>query len=271
MLTEKFRFEELTWEEAQEVSQQDRVVILPAATIEQHGKHLPLGTDYIIGWEVCQEVARRAPREALLMPPVIYGYSPHHMDFPGSIGIAWDNFVRYVTDICCSLAHHGFKRILVVNSHGSNHHLLDAACRQTMLRFPDAIVALTWVLPLSKKALEVIQATRQSGHGGISHACELETSLCLFLRPELVYMEKAEKDISWPESAYIYFDLVDGPVLSYTYWSALSKTGTMGDPTVATREKGKAWFELAVTELLNIVRELRTRPLPKRVDHHSPP
>ena len=93
--------------EIREVVKEDRVVLLPTGSIEQHGHHLPLDTDSALCYEVCRRTAERIPDDVLLMPPVYYGYDPHHMDFPGNMSIEGVTFLHYVRDILVGLAHHG--------------------------------------------------------------------------------------------------------------------------------------------------------------------
>jgi creatinine amidohydrolase len=117
--------------------------------------------------------------------------------------------------------------------------------------------------------LDAVGSVRESAFpGGMAHACELETSLYLALAPELVQMDKAETDMNQPPSDYFYYDWVDGPGSMMEYWSTLSKTGTMGDPTVATVAKGEVLLRAAVDELLMVVGEMKRREIRSRVDHH---
>ena len=88
---------------------------------------------FLLCTEICDRAVSKIPDEAVLIPPVNHGYSPHHMDFPGTLTIGWETFVHYVRDICVSLAHHQFKHILIVNGHGSNTALLEMAARLTVL------------------------------------------------------------------------------------------------------------------------------------------
>ena len=102
-----FNYRELKLPEIREVVKEDRVVLLPTGSIEQHGHHLPLDTDSALCYEVCRRTAERIPDDVLLMPPVYYGYDPHHMDFPGNMSIEGVTFLHYVRDILVGLAHHG--------------------------------------------------------------------------------------------------------------------------------------------------------------------
>jgi len=122
----------LTWEDVRDADK-DRVVILNVSATEDHGPHMPLDTDTVLGMAVAEGVAAAAPDEVFVMPPVPYGFNEHHKDFPGVIWIQPETLIAFVTDITKSLAHHGFRRILLLNSHGSNHPVLDLAARKTVI------------------------------------------------------------------------------------------------------------------------------------------
>ncbi len=202
------------------------------------------------------------------MPSIVYGYSPHHLDFPGSIGISAQNFINYATDVTLSLAYHGFNRMLIINSHGSNQHLVNQIARETMLQYPDTLCASVFCPPPTKRMLKLLEDLREGEFGSYAHGCEYETSIMLAEHKDLVKMKKAVKDISWPKSEYTYYEFIDGPVSLYPYWSTLSKTGIMGDPTKATASKGRRIMQVAVEEMVKIVRDFRKRKIVGRVDHH---
>src|SRR5881227_95814 len=108
-------YERLTWPEVARAADEARVAIIPVATLEDHGPHLPIDADLRIAAEICRRAAEAAPDETVLLPAIPHGYSPHHMDFPGPITIGWDTFTRYLLDVGRSLARHGFARMLFVN------------------------------------------------------------------------------------------------------------------------------------------------------------
>jgi creatinine amidohydrolase len=119
MTIKKHLYDELTWPEIQKVVKEDRVILIPTATLEDHGHHLPINTDVIIAQEITRRAAERVPEDVLLMPPSPHGYSPHHADFPGGVYIEGQTFLDYMLDITDSLIGHGFRRILIYNTHGS--------------------------------------------------------------------------------------------------------------------------------------------------------
>ncbi|MBC7237332.1 MAG: creatininase family protein, partial [Chloroflexi bacterium] len=235
----KYRYAEMIWYEVKEAAEQDRVAVLPVAMHEDHGPHLPVDTDFVLCTEICERAVARIPSEAVLVPPVAHGYSPHHMDFHGTITIEWDTLIRYIRDVCCSLAYHGFKRILVVNGHGSNASPVDLAARLTILHYEGRVLCAAvnhWQL---RQVREVGQALRESDYGGTSHAGEYETSLYLALRPELVRMEAAVNERALLPPSF-QSDLLAGthPQGSAAhlvpYWSARTASGVMGDATKAS-------------------------------------
>ena len=163
------------------------------------------------------------------------------------IHVDGDVFIRYLVDICKSLIHHGFTRIIMLNGHGSNTAFTEVAARLAVIETEGEglVYALNhWGIAEVRK---VVAELRDSPHGGMSHGGELETSLYLAIDPDNVYMDKAAAEIppDVPMSLGGWNDLVAGRaedanhVAAMPYWSTFSKTGVRGDPTVATAEKAR--------------------------------
>jgi len=268
MTVQTYRYEQMTWPEIREIAAEDRVVVVPIGTLEDHGPHLPIDTDVRIISEICERACAKAAERIVLLPVVTHGYSPHHGDFPGGITIGWDTFVRHLTDITGSLVRHGFRRIALANGHGSNMPLVDMAARLTIVDHPETLCCNYFYL-YTPQGQDAVRKVRESHFpGGMAHACELETSIYLAIDPSLVQMDKAVPDLNQPPSDYFYMDWFDGPGSMMEWWSTLSKTGTMGDPTLATAEKGEALLAAAADELLWVIDEMKTREIRPRVDHH---
>jgi creatinine amidohydrolase len=261
--TTPLRYERLTWPEVRRAVAEDRVCLIPVGVLEDHGPHLPIDADARIATEICRRAAERLPDRVVLLPTLVHGYTPHHMDFPGPISIGWRTFVEHAVDVGRSLAHHGFKRILYLNGHGSNIPLLDVAARLVSLEHPDVLCASAFYLT-SEEAARVIAEVRESGRGGMGHACELETSIYLAIDPDAVLMDRAVDENSFPEGPYAWMDWSDGPLKLMPWWNAISHTGVHGAPTKATAEKGRVLLEAAVRECVGFVQELLDKPLPER-------
>lgn len=266
-MPEKYRYEEFTWPEIREAVSQNRVVVLPVGTVEQHGPHLPLVTDVLTATEIARRAVERAPDQALLMPSVCYSFNEHHLDFPGTIAVEGPTLISYVTDIGRSLAHHGFRKILLLNGHGSNVPFLDIVARNLTNHTPAICAMVSWWSLIPK---ELFAELRQSAYpGGMAHACELETSLLLYLRGDLVNLREARPDFPPQRSEFFFWDLQNpSPVFFQEFFSRYSQTGTLGDPTQATAEKGRRFLEAAVETLVRLISDLRAREIRPRVDHH---
>ena len=267
MWTEPLEFGKLSWPEVARAADEGRVPLVPIGTLEDHGNHLPIDTDVTLVGAVCRGAAERRPAETVLLPPIVHGYSPHHMDFPGTISIRWDTFCRYCTDVALSLVRHGFERVLLVNGHGSNQNLVETAARLTMVEEPESLVAASFYL-VSERSAAVIERVRDSGRGGMAHGCELETSLYLHLDPEAVDMSRAVDEHGYGETEHAWMDWSDGPLKVMPWWSSFSESGVQGDASKATAAKGEALFAAATDEIASYVTELRSMPIPKRKDHH---
>lgn len=246
---------ERTSREVAEAIERGAVFVVPIGATEQHGPHLPLETD----WRLCSEVAERACTSArergvpvLLTPPVWTGFSPHHMAFPGSVTLDVGTFLELVGQIARSLWAHGARKILLLNGHGGNANLLRSAVQQ--LRFEHGVrvaAASYWDFALAE-----IASWRSSGPGGINHACELETSLMLSVRPDLVEPGEA-RDATWlPDSDFLSGDLALGaPVTVAWSFAELSEEGALGDPTVATAERGAALMTAIAARVADFIHE----------------
>ena len=270
----KYRYAEMIWHETKAAAEQSRVAVLPVSTHEDHGPHLPVDTDVVLCNGICEAAVARVPEVAVLAAPVSHGYSPHHMDFHGTLTIAWDTFIHYVKDVCCSLAHHGFERILLVHGHGSNTSPLDLAARLTILEYEGRILCASvnhWDLYQAKV---VGKELRDSDYGGTSHAGEYETALYLALKPELVEMDKAVDERS-PMSPSFRTDLLAGThpqgsgARLVPYWSSQTASGVMGDATKATVEKGEKFLAAATEGLVELIHELKNQPILPRRDQHK--
>jgi creatinine amidohydrolase len=258
---------DLTWPELDEAARRRPVVVIPVGSMEQHGPHLPLDTDNFLSGGWCEQAAERAPDDILLLDQIPYGYNIHATDFPGTIHVGHETFIAYCTDVCRSVAFHGFEKIVLVNGHGSNAGPLDLVARRVTMETGAACASLLW---LTLGAQEWKTVRESVFPGGCSHACEAETSLYLHVAPEKVLFDRVEDHVRPNMDDLFYVDLFGSGPVKLGYWtSADTPHGAIGQPSLATAEKGQLLFEASLENFLEFVRRFRAAPLPERRDHHS--
>jgi creatinine amidohydrolase len=273
MVERNIFYERLTWPQIRDAARADQVILIPFASIEQHGPHLPVDVDLRLAREVCVRAAQRNPN-CLVMTPMAFGFEPHHMAWPGTLDVDWDVLIRYGVCVVSSLARHGFRRILIINGHGSNRPIMEMIVRLAQVRHPGIICAGQSWFALGAVA-EAFQPLQESAF--TSHACELETSAYLALDPDLVDMSQAVADYSFRRSPHFWADLTGKkpdpdsavPLVAMEYFATGSWTGVRGDPSKASAAKGEAALEAAAEEVAAIVEELRARPIIPPPDHHD--
>lgn len=255
-------WQEMTGPDLRTAGEAGAVLAVPIGAVEQHGPHLPVGTDSLCAAEISREAVARLPAEvqAVLAPPLWYGYSHDHLGFAGTLSLPARVMEDVLVAIGVTAAASGFRRILFVNGHGGNDRLIYYALR----RIRDAVghdMCLAGVT-YWKLASADLQRLRSSSPGGMGHACELETSLVLHFREDLVKMDLARREVPPPYSRYRAVDLLgSGAVVSPDMFRQRTSSGVTGDPTVATAEKGMAFTEAIAQELANLVTEFSTWPL----------
>ena len=270
---EIYKFDELTWQEVNQAVAMGKIPIIPTGSVEQHGPHLPLKVDHLCSTAVATEAARLCPELSLVLPPVTYGYVHHVMDFPGTINIHFEHFIQFVLDITKSLAYHGFKKMVLVNGHGSNHNLVDMVARRTILETDASCVFCSW-WDLLKVDPDFSKQWRESVFpGGCGHAGELETSMLLYLAPECVRKDKIKSEIpktNQRESKFLWMDLFGSSPLGLIEWtSQYTDSGVIGESEKGTAEKGKIVFEEASRNLAAFIGEYHALKIEKRVRHQD--
>lgn len=263
----------MTWTEIREAAEHKRVVLIPVGVIEQHGYHLPTQTDTFLAGEVARRAAEQVPDLALVVPPIVHGFVPHHMDFPGTITVRAPVFIAYCVDVCTSVISHGFTKLLFVNGHGGNISALDLAAKTVTLD-TGAFCASISHFELEPVKQAVAELRESPGAGGMLHADEYETSLYLAVDESAVRMDEVVREFEVPESRYFWLDQFggDGRLAAARWiqpWSAFTESGVAGDPTLATREKGERWLEAAISGLAELVREIHDRDIRPARDRHG--
>ena len=240
----------MTWEEARDKFKETDIAILPVGSIEQHGAHLPVSTDAFDAYWLAKETVKRvkAPKPTVL-PPLNYGISYHHMTFPGTISLAPETLISTVYDIGCSVASYGVKKLLIINGHGGNTPALK--CAGQKLTYEKKLQIFIESGEIAEKERKEIVKTLNDVHSG-----EYETSTSLANREQLVKVDKLVKAIPKFPSPYLEFS-GDNKVPWVFTTDKLSKTGVLGDPTLATKEKGKKLWEAHIKNLAEFIEQLK--------------
>lgn len=217
-------------------------VIITVGSTEQHGLHLPLGTDAIWGEALGDRVAD-ALGNALLAPGLRIGCSEHHMDFAGSLTLSQETFVQVVADLCRSLAHHGFGHIVLLPTHGGNFAPLARAVEAIRSELPGVnLIAFTDLLGFMNEIFRVGKARNVMPEQAGAHSGEFETSLMLTVSPELVAMDKAQP-------GYVGDQVSIAAVVFEKGFRAVTENGVLGDPRDASAANGEAYLA-AMTDLV---------------------
>jgi len=231
------------WPDLESYFESESLAIVPLGSTEQHGPHLPEGTDHLIAEGFAREAASRTGY--LCTPTINVGVSPHHRQFPGTMWVDPSVFRDYVESFSRNLAYHGIDRIVYVNAHGGNvEHLREVGRR---LHEDEVAFAVEWMWDESIPEL-VDDVFEQNGpHGGPK-----ETALIQYLESDLVHEDRLEdaRDGGVPDleaaettkfGARTFYDAVDN-----------SDNGVFGDQTDATAQKGERLFEAATDQLVRL-------------------
>lgn len=275
---------DLTYVDIREYLKEKDTILIPMASLEQHGPHLPLYTDTITAVEVSRRVAEMIA--VLHTPPIWTGYSPQHMHRPGegrgTITVRSSTLLNLMYDVARSLVHHGFNRLIFINGHGSNVKVVDPILRK--LRYETGAL-ISFVKPYMENYVGILEGLMENPVDETPgwHSSELETSQDLAWNEELVRMERAEFTRAHiPEHLPETFDKKDGmPDVAfegYKYFTfpmdhhEFIESGTIGNPMRATREKGEEAFRRlsehvarGVLELMKVEVEVREREFVERV------
>lgn len=243
---------ELTSAEINGLDRERTPLLLPIGSLEQHGPHLPLGTDTLILAALIKGVwAELGETFPLIIAPTWgIGKSVEHLAYPGTLSLRAETMLALLDDICACLSLHGLKRLVILNSHGGNTDLLRAFSYDLRQRYALYVYNIDlWASPFFADFLSE----------GDIHAGEVETSLMLYLHPQLVQedlLAASPGDGEADGHDRIGYDLSDGDLGFGWLVTDLSSTGVIGNPTAATAEKGEEIFSFAVQKVCRILRKI---------------
>jgi creatinine amidohydrolase len=276
-LFRSYNIADLTFVDIQEYLKTKDLILVPMASTEQHGPHLPLKTDTVTAEEVSRRVAEQI--HVLYTPCIWTGYSPQHMHEPGmgrgTITVRTETLLNLMYDVARSLIHHGFNRIIFVNGHGSNIKVVDPILRK--LRYETGAL-IGFVKPYMENYVGLMQGLMENPPEETPgwHASELETSQMLAydqLRgTNLVRMERAQKTFAHipgflPDSFRKHDGMPDVNFEGYKYFQfpmdhhEFIESGTIGNPLTATAAKGEEAFRRYAEHVAKGVLELMKPPV----------
>lgn len=245
------KFGEMTAPAIGRIDKSKTLVVAPIAAVEQHARHLPVITDTVLVTAVAEGVERNLPDQVLLLPTQWLGASDHHLPFGGTLTASLETYEVMLMEILRPLLHAGFGRVMLLNGHGGNIDPLQVALRRLDREYPGAILtgAAYWDLAASELA-----ACCTGPRTSMGHACELETSMMMALRPELVRTEEILDDP----------DLTPVSVKSI-FWARdfgrRTHHGAVGYPSFATAEKGRKMIDAAVAAVSKVSQGILELPI----------
>jgi creatinine amidohydrolase len=239
MVSKSIWLEKLNWVEAEEAFGNHDVVVIPiGARTKEHGPHLPLNNDWIMAEYLTRRVAKQVT--AIMLPTIQYSYYPSFIEYPGSVTLSLETSKNMVKEICVSLSRYGIKKFYVINTGISTIDALKQA--QEELEKEGIIMNYT-------NLNEIEEGIELEQEGG-THADESETSMMLYIKPEIVDLTKAVKDYHPLSGRGLSRDPNNKTAGVY------SKTGIFGDPTLATVKKGEIIVEALVKHIIEEIETL---------------
>ena len=244
------RFAEMTAPEIRKLSRDETLILAPIAACEQHSGHLPVFTDSILVGAVADGVERNLRGQVLLLPVLWMGASEHHLPFGGTLTATLPTYELMLMDLLSPLLKDGFSRIMLLNGHGGNIDPLHMALRRLDALFPKAVLtgAAYWEIAEAEIAAQCLGPRKVMGH-----ACEIETSMMMHLRPDLVRTELILDDPDETPEA-----------ITGLFWARdfgrRTDHGAVGYPEKANAERGRAMLEGVVQKVTEVV--IQTLRLP---------
>ena len=235
----------------------DRVVVVPLGALEQHGWHLPVLTDTMNLDEIVRRAEADLGDEAIFLPTLWAGASDHHLAFPGAISFSNDTYMLMLIDVLESLIGSGFRRILLLNGHGGNRAPAQMALYEVVMRHRERrdlwLVTAAWWDLVSQQIADMPELVQTR----VQHACEIETSMVLRLRPELVRLDQA-KGTRVPFESAFYSPDGERPnkVVVLRPLDHVTESGAFGRPETATVEKGERLFDMAAEQVVACVQDI---------------
>ena len=240
-----------TYEELKELAPKS-IAVLPIGAVEQHGRHLPVGTDSLIATEFVRRLQNALGEEeypALFLPLMPFGKSNEHINFPGTVFLNAETLLAVLKQIGASCKRAGFQKLVILNCHGGNHELIDMATREIRIESGLKTFAVHPLLKILPKDISRFHLSERERRLGI-HAGRIETSIIMRIDQGLVREDRMQPDYPEQFEDCRYLDFSEIIPFGWTT-DDVSKTGAIGDPTGSNAQDGEAWL----SETLTVLRE----------------
>ncbi|WP_243659287.1 creatininase family protein [Tamaricihabitans halophyticus] len=249
----RIRLDQMTTEQAAEVLRAARVALLPVGATEQHGPNLVTGIDWRVAEEIAHRVAGAAAPDAVVVPPLPFGLSGHHLGFPGTLHISATTFMAVVKDVAASLAKHGIEKLVFVNGHRGNENVLGVLVTELTYDLGIEAASAFWMT----QAADVIAKHRKTERWG--HGCEIETSVAMALDPNLVAANPQPGELIEDYGSYE-DNYRPHALVTARSFASRTRNGVFGDATLASTEIGAEIVGAAVSRTAEFVRDFAARP-----------
>ena len=240
------RFAEMTAPAIRDLSRDETLIVAPIAATEQHARHLPVATDTILCGAVADGLENALPDQVVLLPVLWLGASEHHLPFGGTLTATLPTYETMLIELLSPLLRQGFRRVMILNGHGGNTDPLRVALRRLDVMFPSAILTGAPYWDLAKEEIAAICTGPRKVMG---HACEIETSMMMHLRPDLVRTDAIADD---PD--------LTPPGLSGLFWprdfGRSTDHGAVGYPESASAETGRLLLEAMICKVAEVSRSV---------------
>jgi creatinine amidohydrolase len=242
---DKHLVEEMNAIEVRKTINEKTIAILVFGACENHGDHMPFGSDFIFPTEVAKRVATKV-RNVIVLPAIPYGVSLHHDKFQMTMSINAETLVSIISDLLTSLIQNKIRRVLIINGHDGNIAPIEIAARAIKNKHPEVTIACleSWWILVGQLKKDLFEVWDGLGHGG-----EAETSAVLAVRPDLVNVESAPKEVipKLPENIRIFWK-----------FDELTSTGATGSPQKANVRKGYEILQMIEDVLLSFIKEMES-------------
>jgi len=242
----KYLLAKMTWPEVEEILKETDIALVPIGSTEQHGPALPVDNDAYIATELTLQLAEKiwSKQKVVVAPTISFGYSLHHMDFKGTITLRESTLANVIVDVCKSLEHHGFKKIILVNGHGGNESALSNALHAMNGVVDAKIFVVDWWSMGADKIREVAIPP-------VYHACDMETSLAWYLNQRVLDDKRVDEPGRSIVPGFIDPNMLAPPPRALTSYvmKDITDSGVVGYSTKATKEKGKLVVDVVLERL----------------------